>query len=577
MRRLLKIPPTLIHSFSRKEGEKGYVGQNHRFTLIGPWLALPTRPLVLRTFVFAYGGDFGDVPNDGTFVMDGLCFSDHTPTPGLRELKKVIAPVRAWWLDDGGGDAKSRRHLIVVSNEYDFVSLDHLTVEYVVEAFSDKTEVLAKGVWNLPYIAAGKKLVCALPKTVMMQTCSTPHETWVTVTFREKHDTPWAAAGHIVAWTQRKLGDATRQSLRAIAGLTNQLTTNEQPLVVRDDKLSIDVSSGPSRVTFDRIRGEISSWTHSGASLLYQSSDAPLVALDVWRPPTDNDAAWQTGEWKRYGLHMMTSRLKSVQVHTDSGGSHDSGDIQSVSVIFRHALAPPTLAWFLDVETTYLLAKTVVSTGMSLLSIHVATTVKPAGNFPANLPRIGHNIQLAPEYTEVAWFGLGPGECYNDTHSAQQVGIWREKIEHMGTDYEVPQENGNRCQTKWCVVGGSSTNQHEGRTCLESPSTTDVGKLQPSHGSKVPPIRVSRPRGTMSQIDDDDFQFSTQIYDAVALEKAAHPCDLQETGIRRKGPLWRVDADVAGVGTAACGPGVYEKDQVKCQDMSWNILLEIFP
>ena len=44
---------------------------------------------------YAYGGDFGDVPNDDTFVMDGLCCSDHTPSPGLLEFKQVIAPVRA--------------------------------------------------------------------------------------------------------------------------------------------------------------------------------------------------------------------------------------------------------------------------------------------------------------------------------------------------------------------------------------------------------------------------------------------------------------------------------------------------
>jgi len=77
---------------------------------------------------YAYGGDFGDVPNDGDFVMDGLCFSDHTPTPGLVELKKVIAPIRAWI------DKKE----LVVSNEYDFLSLDHVCVDYRLERFSEK-------------------------------------------------------------------------------------------------------------------------------------------------------------------------------------------------------------------------------------------------------------------------------------------------------------------------------------------------------------------------------------------------------------------------------------------------------
>ena len=72
---------------------------------------------------YAYGGDFGDQPNDSTFVMDGLCFSTHVPTPGLIELKKVIEPVRSWL---------SATEL-VVENGYDFVDLSHLTATFKVE------------------------------------------------------------------------------------------------------------------------------------------------------------------------------------------------------------------------------------------------------------------------------------------------------------------------------------------------------------------------------------------------------------------------------------------------------------
>ena len=46
------------------------------------------------TEYFAYGGDFGDKPHDGNFIADGLVFPDKTPSPGLIELKQVIAPVR---------------------------------------------------------------------------------------------------------------------------------------------------------------------------------------------------------------------------------------------------------------------------------------------------------------------------------------------------------------------------------------------------------------------------------------------------------------------------------------------------
>lgn len=77
---------------------------------------------------YGYGGDFHDYPNDGNFVMDGLCFSDHSPTPGLAEVRRAYAPVRAW-VDAGE---------IIVANDYDFVGLDHLEAVYKVEAFNEE-------------------------------------------------------------------------------------------------------------------------------------------------------------------------------------------------------------------------------------------------------------------------------------------------------------------------------------------------------------------------------------------------------------------------------------------------------
>jgi beta-galactosidase len=75
---------------------------------------------------YAYGGDFGDVPNDGAFVMDGLLHSTHEPTPGLVELKKVIQPVKF---------AVEGTDCLQVTNLHDFVGLEHLTATYTLESF----------------------------------------------------------------------------------------------------------------------------------------------------------------------------------------------------------------------------------------------------------------------------------------------------------------------------------------------------------------------------------------------------------------------------------------------------------
>ncbi|MCV5153381.1 beta-galactosidase small subunit, partial [Escherichia coli] len=49
-----------------------------------------------------------------------------------------------------------------------------------------------------------------------------------------------------------------------------------------------------------------------------------------------------------------------------------------------------------------------------------------------------------------------------------------------------------------------------------------------------------------------------------------HPCDLVE----EDATLLRLDAKVAGVGTAACGPGVREDLLVKVEEMKFSFVLE---
>ncbi|WP_337589409.1 glycoside hydrolase family 2 TIM barrel-domain containing protein [Paenibacillus contaminans] len=61
---------------------------------------------------FAYGGDFGDQPNDYNFVIDGLVQPDRTPTPGLIEYKKVLEPVKIDPADLANGKLK-------LTNRYD--------------------------------------------------------------------------------------------------------------------------------------------------------------------------------------------------------------------------------------------------------------------------------------------------------------------------------------------------------------------------------------------------------------------------------------------------------------------------
>lgn len=78
---------------------------------------------------YAFGGEFGDYPNDGTFVMSGICHSTHSPSAGLIEYKKVSQPLKV----SLNGDS------LLVQNLYNFIDVKHLIATYQVEAFGTKS------------------------------------------------------------------------------------------------------------------------------------------------------------------------------------------------------------------------------------------------------------------------------------------------------------------------------------------------------------------------------------------------------------------------------------------------------
>ncbi|KAL4179751.1 hypothetical protein AMTRI_Chr13g121650 [Amborella trichopoda] len=48
----------------------------------------------------AYGGDFGDIPNDLNFCLNGLTWPDRIPHPALNEVKYVYQPIKFTFVED---------------------------------------------------------------------------------------------------------------------------------------------------------------------------------------------------------------------------------------------------------------------------------------------------------------------------------------------------------------------------------------------------------------------------------------------------------------------------------------------
>ena len=136
---------------------------------------------------YGYGGDFGDVPHDSNFVMDGVLDSDHSPNSGLIEYKKALEPVQL---------VSAFAESATIINRFDFDTLDHLECKWskISEAGSS-----TGGSIDVPEnLKPGATAEIALPKVEAGQ----GQETLIELSFQLKNDTNWAKAGHEVAFLQ---------------------------------------------------------------------------------------------------------------------------------------------------------------------------------------------------------------------------------------------------------------------------------------------------------------------------------------------------------------------------------------
>jgi beta-galactosidase len=149
---------------------------------------------------FAYGGQFGDTPNDGNFVADGLVHADLTPHPAMRELAWVHRPV---WVTRGGTKAKP---VLVIQNRQWFSTLDNLsaTWELIVDGVVTKS-----GSLKVPGMKPNSRCTMPMPTTVP----ANAREAFLSVTWSLASATSWASKGHVAAWDQVVLRSAKPASV----------------------------------------------------------------------------------------------------------------------------------------------------------------------------------------------------------------------------------------------------------------------------------------------------------------------------------------------------------------------------
>ncbi|KAF2707182.1 glycoside hydrolase family 2 protein [Pleomassaria siparia CBS 279.74] len=363
---------------------------------------------------YAYGGDFGEVPHDSTFVMDGLVDSKHTPSAGLIEYKKAIEPVQLLETD-----TKKPKFI----NRYDFIDLDHLKCQFTIVSSSggeDKT-----GLIDIPSgIAPSQTFELTLPQVPEPQ-----DGTIINVSFQLKDATPYLESGFEVATAQIFVNPSV---------LRTMTSSTSQPLDISTSRNTLKISSEKSTWTFNKLHGTLTSWQQSGVELI---SKAPEV--DFFRAPTDNDIPQDGWDWKDKHLHLAKPATRKV--------SWSSPSKDEFTIVVTQRVAPPVLSWSVDCTLTYRFS----SSGS--LNINVVGTPK-GENLPRTLPRIGLVLEMPKDWHSVSWFGRGPGESYRDSKLSQPVGSYSvSAIDDLWVEYEVPQESSNRTDTRWLEVANGST------------------------------------------------------------------------------------------------------------------------
>ncbi len=361
---------------------------------------------------WAYGGDFGDVPNDANFVCDGLVWPDRTPHPALYEYKHLIQPVRVELVDPAGDTVR-------IINRQDFAGIDWLSGTWEVTA--DGVPV-ASGALPALRAAPGEAQVVSLD---LSMASDIPGERFLTLRFCQSDATLWAPAGHEVAWQQLPLP--------AIAAASEPATASS-PVSVEQTAGQIVLCAGDVRAAFDTATGLLAAFGSGGKNLIVRGP-----RLNVWRAATDNDGLklWNEPEkplarWKALGLHQMQYRLRQVNLIAASD--------EAATIEIEHS-ASGREQWD---DFTHIHRYTLRTSGELLVE-----NIVIIGDGISDIPRVGVSLTLTPGLEQLEWYGRGPWDNYSDRKASAMVGRWRSTVTDQYVPYIMPQEHGHKTDVRF--------------------------------------------------------------------------------------------------------------------------------
>jgi len=372
-----------------------------------------------KVWFWAYGGDYGDEPNDGNFCINGLVFPDRTIPPKIWEVKKVYQNVDVKPLDVTAG-------MIKVRNKFLFTNLNEF---YLSWSLTEDGVELQNGeivTLNLP---PGTAEMVKIP--FKMPELKPGADYRLKIGFHLKENKNWADKGHEVAWEQLDIPFEVPPA--------SVLKRKDIPDIKIDMSCNILTASGKDfSVSFDNKTGTISSLVYGKNTIIIKKEgvvNGPL--LNAFRAPVDNDK-YAAREWYKAGLDRLKHDVKSFE--------YRSIDDKTFEVTVHTICTSAENAGF-NHYVTY----TVFGNGY----IKTDNNIEPFGELPT-LPKLGVYMKISGEFNNFSWYGLGPYENYPDRKEGSWTGLFRTTVHEQYVPYARPQETGNKEEVRWAALTNDS-------------------------------------------------------------------------------------------------------------------------
>lgn len=363
---------------------------------------------------YAYGGDWKDQPNDGSFCVNGLVSPDRDVQPELYEVKYIY---QNFWFT--AGDMDLARGNVHIYNESSFDNMDQY--ELVWKLSEDDTE-LARGTECIG-VKPREEADISLPyMDKLPEERKAGAEYYLTLEMRLKSDTLYAKAGHVVAHEQFLLPETLEHAAYQPA---------EGNVEIQDEDEGIAVNGTDFSFSIDKESGMLRDYTYRGTLLM---SEGPVP--NFYRAPLNNDGSHD----KKWKSAASNPSLKDYEIEEKADGRK----------IIRTTLSfpeQPGLYTALDY--------TVEANGAVTVQMTTDATSTSLGNYL----RIGTNMRLPGGYENITWYGDGPVESMSDRNNFAVVGRYQSTVSEMFYPYLDTQDTGTLPGTKWFTV--TDPNQNE--------------------------------------------------------------------------------------------------------------------